>query len=214
MKKSNAIFVILIGVASLMQLSCGSSVSLINVWTDPGYHGGKLDKLLVVGMAPREQTRSIFEYQLTNDLNVSGVKAMASLDGMPKDEEISKEAFEKYFRDLNIDGVLVTGLIRADTTEKFVEGHSYAIQSGYYRDFWGYYHSQWTVYSEPGYFVESEEYLIETTLYETTNAKIIWRGISKAVDPKHAVEVIEDLSKILVNQLIEDSIVVVAESEK
>ncbi len=169
--KKNIIMLLLTLLLMTLQLGCVGSVSLDNVWMDPSYQGGKLNKLLVVGMAPREQTRSIFEYQFTNDLNVNGVTAMASLDGMPKDEEISKEVFKEYFNDLNIDGVLVTGLVSVETSEDYVEGHSYAVQSVGYRDFWGHYHSQWTLYQEPGYFEETTEYLIESTLYETTNGK-------------------------------------------
>jgi len=81
-------------------LGCAGSVSLVSVWTYPEFKGNQVEKVLVVGMAPREQTRSIFEYQLTNEFNTNGVNAMASLDGMPKDEEISKEAFVN--RDLHI----------------------------------------------------------------------------------------------------------------
>jgi len=188
-------------------LGCASSVSLINVWTDPGYHGNKIEKILVVGMAPRQQTRYIFEYQLKNEFITNGVYAIASLDGMPKDEEISKEAFIRYFKDLNLDAVLVTGLLRADTSQTYVPGHSYAVSPGYYRDFWGYYHSHWTMYHEPGYFKEKREYMIESTLYETTKGNIVWRGISKTVDPDNVMRVINDLSKTLVKRLGKDGLI-------
>lgn len=196
-------FVTIMGVL----LGCGGSVSLVNVWTDPGYHGANIDKILVVGMAPREQTRSIFEYQLTNVFKTNGVNAMASLDAMPKDVEISKEAFIKYFKDLDIDAILITGLLRADTSQTYVPGHSYAVSPGYYRDYWGYYHSHWTMYHEPGYIKETREYMIESTLYETTKGNIIWRGISKTVNPDNILIVIEDLSKTLVKRLGKDGLV-------
>jgi len=198
-----AAFVVIMGVV----LGCGGSVSFINVWTDPGYHGDNIDKILVVGMAPREQTRSIFEYQLTNVFKTNGVNAMASLDAMPKDEEISKEAFTKYFKDLDIDAVLITGLLRADTSQTYVPGESYSVFSHYERDFWGYYHSRWTVYNHPGYIKETRKYMIESTLYETTKGNIIWRGISKTVNPDNIMIVIEDLSKTLVKRLGKDGLV-------
>jgi len=188
-------------------LGCGGSVSLVNVWTDPGYHGANIDKILVVGMAPREQTRSMFEYQLTNVFRTYGVNAMASLDAMPKDVEISKEAFAKYFKDHDLDAVLITGLLMADTSQTYVPGHSYSVSSGYYRDYWGYYHSHWTMYHEPGYYKETRKYMIESTLYETTKGNIIWRGISKTVNPDNIMTVIEDLSKTLVKRLGKDGLV-------
>ena len=203
-------FVAIMGVV----LGCGGSVSLVNVWTDPGYHGNNIDNILVVGMAPREQTRSIFEYQLTNVFKTNGVNAMASLDAMPKDVEISKEAFTKYFKDHDLDAVLITGLLRADTSQTYVPGysyyvpgHSYAYSSGYHRDYWGYYHSHWRMYHEPGYYKETRKYMIESTLYETTKGNIIWRGISKTVNPDNIMIVIEDLSKTLVKRLGKDGLV-------
>ncbi len=191
-------------------IGCGGSVSLVNVWTDPGYHGDNLEKILVIGMAPREQTRTVFEYQLKNEFIINGVDALASLDGMPKDEEISKEAFEKYFTGLNIDAVLITGLLRADTTETYVPGRMYSASTGYYyRDYYGYYHSHWGMYHEPGYFKETREYLIESTLYKTSNGKIIWRGVSKAVNPDKFMKLIEDLSKSLVKRLSKDGLITI-----
>ncbi len=68
MKTRIAIMTANVAIIGLL-LGCGGSVSLVNVWTDPGYHGDKIDKILVVGMAPREQTRSTFEYQLTHEFN-------------------------------------------------------------------------------------------------------------------------------------------------
>lgn len=201
-------FIITATILSLAFLSaCGGSVSLINVWTDPEYRGDRIKNILVVGMAPREQTRSIFEYQLTNELNSKGVAAMASLDRMPKDEEISKEAFLKYFKDLNLDAVLVTGLLRADTSHSYVPGRSYSVASYHDRDFWGYYHTRWTVHHEPGYFQERRIYLIESTLYETKNGRIIWHGVSEAVNPNDVMVVINDLSKTLVKRLGRDGII-------
>ena len=203
-------FVAIMGVL----IGCGGSVSLVNVWTDPEYHGDKIEKILVVGIAAREQTRSIFEYQLKYEFNANGVYAMASLDVMPKDVEISKEAFAKYFKDHDLDAVLITGLLRADTSQTYVPGHSYyvpghsyALSPGYHRDYWGYYHSHWTMYHEPGYIKETRKYMIESTLYETTKGNIIWRGISKTVNPDNIMIVIEDLSKTLVKRLGKDGLV-------
>lgn len=213
----NIKFIILTAtILSLAILSaCGGSVSLINVWNDQEYRSGRIKNILVVGMAPRMQTRSIFEYQLTSEFNNRGIAAMSSLDRMPKDEEISKEAFEKYFKDLDIDAVLITGLLRADTTQSYVPGMSYSVSSGYdryydphyRRDYWGYYHSRWTIHHEPGYMEETRKYLIESTLYETTQGRVIWRGVSEAVNPKDVMSVIDDLSKILVKRLGRDGII-------
>jgi hypothetical protein len=207
MKKRNLTLLLLITATLATLPGCTSSVSLTNVWSAPDHQPGSIDKILVVGLAHREEMRSIFEYQLRFELTNQGVAAMASIDGLPTDEALSRETFDAYFQDADIDAVLITGLVSADTLQKYVPGESYTMSTGYYDSWHGYYTTRYNVYHDPGYLTTSTEYMLESNLYETAGGKLIWRAISKAVDPEHAMEVIEELSKMLVYQLREDGLI-------
>ena len=192
-------------------MGCGGSVSLKHVWNDPAYSGQPLKKFLVVGLAQRRQVRSQFEFQLEHELKSRGVGAKASVDGLPPDVKLDKETFQQYFGGEMFDAVLVTGLISADTTDLYNPGFSYATSAGYYHTWDGYVENVWTVHQEPGYWTESTEYVLESNLYEVATARLIWRGISKSVDPENVSSVIVDLSKALVNQLAKDGLITVQE---
>ncbi len=188
-------------------LGCGGSVSLTNVWTDPGYTGQPKKNVLVVGLAQKPQVRTSFEYQLKHEFTSRGVAAMASVDGIPRDVQLDKQTFAQYFGNENLDAVLVTGLVSADTTDQYTPGNVYAVPVGYYNTWHGYYGAVYAVHREPGYWTTNTKFVLESNLYDVATEKLIWRGISRAVNPENAMEVIEELSKILVNRLGQDGLV-------
>jgi nitrogen regulatory protein PII-like uncharacterized protein len=164
-------------------------------------------------LAQRPQVRSTFEYQLKYELTSHGVSAMASVDGIPQDVKLDKQTFSQYFSDKNLDAVLITGLVSADTTEQYRPGASYATPVGYYRTWHGYYGTVYSVHREPGYWTTDTKFVLESNLYDVVSEQLIWRGVSKAVNPESALDVIEDLSKKLVEQLAKDGLVTLQEEK-
>ena len=213
MKNRNVFLCTALAVIGVLLLGCGGSVSLTNVWSDPTYSGKSIDNILVIGVTPKPEVRRHFEFQLSHEFKSRGIGSMASVDGIPEDIKLSKENFGQYFGDVNLDAVLVTGLVSADTTEQYTPGTSYAVPVGYYSTWSGYYTTVYSVHREPGYWTENTEFVIESTLYEVATEKLIWRGISKAVNPDNVTEIIEDLSKTLVDQLATDGIVIVQDKQ-
>ena len=188
-------------------LGCLGSVSLTSVWTDPGYTGQPKDNILVVGLAQRHQVRTSFEYQLAHEFESKGVSALASVDGLPRGVKLDKQSFGQYFGDRNIEAVLVTGLVSADTAEQYTPGATYAVPVGYYSSWYRYYGTVYSVHQEPGYWTTNTKFVLESNLYDVATEKLIWRGLSKAVNPEDAMEVIVDLSKILVSRLDQDGVI-------
>jgi hypothetical protein len=197
--------------AGILVIGCTATVSLVSEWTDPGFSGPPKTNVLVVGITRRPQERTTFEYELKNDLEQKGVKAFASIDGLPGDVKLDKNTFEQYFGDKGFDAVLITSLMSADTTQEYVPGMTYTTPVGYgYGGGWyGYYNTVWTVQSTPGYWTQKAEFVIESNLYGTSDSKLIWRGVSKAVNPDDALQVIEQLSKKLVEHMGADGVLAV-----
>ena len=198
---------LILAAALSIQLGCLGSVQLTSVWTDPGYTGQPKDNILVVALAHKHQVRASFEYQLAHEFESRGVRAMASVDGIPRDEQLDKQTFARYFGDENIDAVLVTSLVNADTVDQYTPGATYAMPVGYYSTWHGYYGAVYSVHHEPGYWTTNTNFVLESNLYDVATEKLLWRGLSKAVNPEDAMEVIVDLSKILVSRLDKDGVV-------
>lgn len=204
---------VILAIACFTLIGCGGSVSLTSVWTDPGYSGQPKKNVLVVGLAQNRQVRISFEYQLTREFTSRGISAMASIDGIPQDVQLDKQNFAQYFGDKNFDAVLVTGLVSADTVEQYNPGSVYVLPVGHYNTWHGYYGAVYAVHHEPGYWTSNTEFILESNLYDVASEKLIWRGISKAVNPENAMQVIEELSKILVGRLALDGLVTLKEEK-
>ncbi len=212
MKKRNVVFLLLTSAALMLQLGCAGSVSLTSVWTNPEYTGPPAKKILVVGLAQKLQIRRVFEHQLRFEFASRGVDAEASIDGMPDDAKLDKQAFAEYFGDRNINAVLVTGLVSADTTKEYTPGASY-VAPAVHTTWYGYYDGVYAVHHEPGYWTQNTQFVLESSLYDVASEKLVWRGMSKAVNPEDVMEIIEDLSKTLVNRLGQDGLVTLKEEE-
>jgi hypothetical protein len=201
---------ILISVAVIM-FCCGSSVWLTDVWTDPGYTGQPKNNVLVVVLAQKTQVRTSFEYQLAHEFTSRGVGSIASVDDIPMDVKLDKQNFDHYFGEKNLDAVLITGLVSADTNKYYIPGASYTTRVEYLDSWTGYYRTVYEVHADPGFWIENTEFVMESTLYDVSSGKLVWRGISKAVNPENVMEIIQDLSKTLVTRLGVDGIVTLQE---
>jgi hypothetical protein len=197
--------------AAVIMFGCGSSVWLTDVWTDPGYTGQPKNNVLVVGLAQKPEVRTSFEHQLALEFTSRGVGSIASVDGIPMDVKLDKQNFDHYFGEKNLDAVLITGLVSADTTKYFTPGASYTTRVEYFDSWHGYYRTVYEVHTEPGFWTENTEFVMESTLYDVSSGKLVWRGISKALNPENVMVIIQDLSKTLVNRLGVDGIVTLQE---
>ena len=211
MKKNRSIVVAsLVLMAAALQLGC-SSVTLTQVWMEPAYQHGTLNKVLVVGLAHRDATSRAFEVQLVKEFSLRGVEAFAATDRLRRGEMLSRETFNKYFGGQTIDAVFITGLVSADTLEQYIPGETYAVSTGYYGTWDGYYAARYEVYQDPGYVTSSTEYQMESNLYETTKGRLIWNAQSMAIIPEDAFAVVEDLCKALADRLAKDGLIAVPE---
>jgi len=52
-----------------------------------------------------------------------------------------------------------------------------------------------------GYLSKDVVVVLETNIYETTNKKLIWSGVSETVQPDKASDVINTFSNLLVSKL-------------
>lgn len=183
-------------------ISC-SATGFVGTWDEDAYRTGSIRKVLVLGMADEMVVRNAFEKELKSEFQKAGIEAISSLEVLPSDAEIDEATFKKEFSEDNIDAVIVS---RHIGTETDVQRHvdTYSIPHGYYYGFYGYYHNAWGYTYGRTYTTETKRYYIETNLYETKEGKLIWSGISETVDPNTALDIIDDLSRLLVRKLKKD----------
>ena len=185
-------------------LSCSSAkTSIIGEWQDESYQKGSIKKVLVLGIVNKEKPllRRNFEDGMARAFNDGGITATPSMDHMPYDVAIDSTTFEKYFKELSVDAVVVSRLVAVDSERDYKAGYLYTIPYNSYYGFYGYYNAGIAYANSAGYLSENVVVVLETNVYETTNKKLIWSGVSETVEPEKASDVINSFSDELFGRL-------------
>ena len=185
-------------------ISCSSTkTEIIGEWQEESFQKGNLQKVLVLGIVNKEKPllRRNFEDGMAKAFKDGGISALVSMDYMPFDVATDSTAFEKYFKELNVDAIVVSRLVGMDASRDYTAGYLYTIPFNSYYGFYGYYYAGLEYANSSGYLSKNVVVVLETNIYETTNKKLIWSGVSETVDPDKASDVINSFSDELVRKL-------------
>ena len=204
MQKITTTLILLFVFISIAFISCSSTkTDIIGEWQDDTYQKGNIQKVLLLGIVSKEKPllRRNFEDGMTKAFRDAGIDATPSMDIMPYDEAIDSTSFEKYFKDLQFDAVVVSRLVAVDSERDYTAGYLYTIPYNSYYGFYGYYYSGIALANSSGYLSQDVVVVLETNIYETSNKKLIWSGVSETVQPDKASDVINSFSSELVGRL-------------
>lgn len=204
MRKINLSLILLSFLLTSFLFSCSSiKTDIIGEWQDDTYQKGKIEKVLVLGIVNKDKPllRRKFEDGMAQAFQAGGISATPSMDHMPYDQAIDSTTFEKYFEELKVDAVVVSRLVAVDAARDYKAGYLYTIPYNSYYGFYGYYYAGVTMANSAGYLSQNVVVVLETNIYETTNKKLIWSGVSETVEPDKASDVINSFSDELVGRL-------------
>jgi hypothetical protein len=184
-------------VVSVILISCSSSTQLTDVYVDETFSGKEMKKILVLGLAKDEWKRKVYENEFRSQLLKRNVEVLLAWQELPKGEKLNKETFEKYFKDKNVDGVLVAIEGGQSTEQTLYKGGSSHVYVGFY----GFYASTAPLFYNSNYLVEEKIVHMRTNLYETNGAKLIWSAKSQSFEPKNTGDVVKAVSNNVVGEL-------------
>jgi hypothetical protein len=183
--------------------SCSSSTQLQNMWKNESYQKEGFKKILVFGMAGKEWKKKVYENECGTGLKKYNVETVIAWQVLPKGEQLTIETFEKYFKDQNIDAVLVTMETGESTKETMYSGGTSYVAMG----FNGFYISTSPIYQVPGYLSEEKIVYMDTKLFETKEGKLVWSATSESYEPKSTSDVIKLTSLIVVDELYQEGFI-------
>jgi len=166
------------------------------MWVDKNY-SKPVKKILVVGMAKEKWQSKAMENELKTALKSYNVEAIVSWRSLPKDETISKETFDKYFKDKNIDAVLIVRSLGATTDETVVKGGVTNVYAGYY----GFYLSTSSMFIAPDYVMENKTVHVDAHIFDTKTGNLIFKTTSQSFDPHSYSSVIKEISNAIVGEI-------------
>ena len=204
MQKTSVNLIVIFTFLTIVFISCSSTkTSIIGEWQDDTYQKGKIQKVLVLGIVNKEKPllRRNFEDGMARAFQDGGISATPSMDYMPYDVATDSTTFEKYFKELQVDAVVVARLVAVDAEREYKAGYLYTIPYNSYYGFYGYYTAGIAYANSGGYLSQEVVVVLETNIYETTNKKLIWSGVSETVEPDKASDVINSFGRELVSRL-------------
>ena len=201
----------------LIFFSCSSTMKY--VWAQEGYSGKHYDKILVVGVAQRLESRLAFENTVVKLLAAEGVTAETSTIAIPpvqNMEEVSKERFVKVVKEGNYDGVIVARLIDVSIKDVLESGSpSYGPMyagRGYYGYGYGQYmYSGYNYMYTADYYRQEQTYVVETRLFdanaENLEKALVWSGQSNITDPSSYESGAASYAKTVVKTLLKSKMI-------
>jgi len=184
-------------------LSCSSSTQLTNMYVAKDFKTEGFKKILVFGMAGKEWKKKVYENEFGTVLKKYNVETVIAWQVLPKGEQLTIETFEKYFKDQDIDAVLVARETGESIEETIYGGGTSYVAMGFH----GFYISTSPIYNVPAVVSEEKIIYMDTKLFETKDGKLVWSATSLSYEPKSTSEIITTVSKIVVDELFQQGFI-------
>jgi hypothetical protein len=182
--------------------SCANT-SLMDSWNDET-RLGPYKHLMIIGVSDSQQTRQVYEKYFVAELKKKNITATPSYKLISSKQKINRETIVNAIQetDIAIDSVLLTYIISADAEMK--PRHS-PLNIGYSGNVDDHRISD-TIVSKRGVSRSSEVYVLKNDLYDVQSRTLVWSAQTKTVGPESVDEVIEDVTELLIKEMISDGI--------
>ena len=169
---------------ALVALSCQTN-KLVGTFAAPrDYSGAPYGRLMIVGLGANPQGRDRYENAFVDKLANYGVVAVASVNLVPKIEDIDRQTVESWLSRFTLDGVIVTRVTTTKPPRHYVPPH--LSLGGWY--------GAWGMESEvaPG----GEKFFLETDLFDAKTEEIRYSAVLRTKikgDPRTTVHAVINL---------------------
>jgi hypothetical protein len=171
-------------------------------------------------LAKDMNNRQVIEADMVAEFQKGGDKALASLDLLKPNQKYDSAALVNILRTNKIDMLLISAITNITEKERYVPGTTEQVPVGtyatpynpyYYSDYsnyYSYYNYQSTYYQTvyetretPGYTVVDVEVIVESKLFDVSNAELLWFGQSKSYTKEPSTELFSSFAKIVVGDI-------------
>ncbi len=204
MKRKREIFSIISAAFLLVTTSC-SVTTLDPVWKDPNYQGGKLEKVLVIGIAKNQTNRILFEDGFVAQLKAHDTDGISSYTVIPSEERLDEVKVNTKIKTLGVGAVLVTRVVNRKKEKEYVPAAD--PKHGRRRGWYGQYSRGYGYATSPGYYTEYEVVNLETKIYDTKTEKLIWSGLSDTILRGSIEQEIKSVIKAIIKSLSSNQLI-------
>lgn len=183
--------------SAFLLAACATTPSIrtnvIGTWKADNYDK-KLSDFLVIALADEPSIRSKVESLMAGKLEKAGLRAMASSDIMPADEEIKRATVEAAMGGKSFDGVLVSRLLGVDQSTTYVPpSPDITFENTFQRSA--------PIITTPGYVEHQSVLFVQIDLYDTASEHLVWSMKTQTLNLDTVTDFVNNLSDILVHEL-------------
>ena len=178
-------------------------------WRIPGYKNMVYQDVMVLAVtrSDEQEARKALEDAFVTDLSSDYTRARASWKLLPEHKHLSEEKLEAEVRKAGFDSVLLIRVVGVDEDEEYVKPKKYYKRAPKKHRYKNYYRSSYEIINEPGYYKTKKTYRLESNLYQTSDAELVWSSHSKTVDPETVEEGVASVSQAVAGRLKEEGLV-------
>ena len=177
--------------------SCASTpvnkTEVIGAWKADNFNK-KSSKFLIISLSDELGIREKVESIVVSRFEKDGLRAMASFEIMPADEEISRETVKKAIKGKDLDAVLVSRLLSVEQSVKFVAPSPDT-------NFDNSFDQLIPIPPPPGHMEHQSVTSVEISLFDIASENLVWSMKLRAVDYDNVTELVNNLTDIVFDDL-------------
>lgn len=191
----------------VVAVSCGTSSSLVQRWSDPSFEGQPGQKMIIIALAKSERNQKTWEGAFANVLRQVKVQPIAGSTVLPSQQSADESTLKQAVKETGADLAAVTRLVSVDKETTYVPGSAYYTPAPSYYGFYGYYSSSYAMVSTPGYYQEDKVYSVETNVYDVRTEKLVWSGVTETVNPETGQDAAMSIASTIVDDMIASKVI-------
>lgn len=191
----------------VVAVSCGTSSSLVQRWSDPNFEGQPGQKMIIIALAKSERNQKTWEGAFANILREVKVQPIAGSTVLPLQQAADEAALKQAVKETGADLAAVTRLVSVDKETTYVPGSAYYTPAPAYYGFYGYYASSYAMVSTPGYYQEDKVYSVETNVYDVRTEKLVWSGVTETINPETGQDAAMSIAGTIVDDMIASKVI-------
>ncbi len=161
----------------ILLAACGINKSSTSSST-PNIPQEEIKTVLVAVLSPIPENRTLAENEAVYWLRKNKYNAAPTVNYIKAEKKLPRpEEIEKILKENNFDGLLTLRLKDVEEDSRYVtasEKNAVTIQQTYYYN----YMNAWNKYYVPGYYSKATSVIVESNLYESSDGKLVFTGVS------------------------------------
>ena len=178
----------LIGCLLAVGAGCAST-KMVKNWVYPERGPIEFETVMVLVLSQDSLVRRNGEDELVKLIQRADV--VPSYNVLHEQQLQSEDDVKKAVADSGVDGIIVMRPVYDRDEVSYVPG-SYPAP---YYSFWGYYGWAYPMAYSPGYIKNDRLVGVETNIYDASDGKLVWSGVSQTTNPKDVSKLVRETAK-------------------